>query len=303
MPTGGPRHALAVQRLAFWSIPVALAVMGLKALAWWVTGSVALYSDALESVVNVVAALAAYGAIRYSRKPADEDHHFGHHKAEYFSAVLEGVLIVVAALLIAREAIAALLAPAMPEAPQAGLAVNALATVANAAWAYMLIRVGRRERSPALVADGRHIYADVVTSVGVVAGLILALATGWAVLDPLLALAVAVNIVWQGWKVIFSSVEGLMDRAAAPQEVAAIKDIIAANADGSLGVHDLRTRVAGPATFIDFHMVVPATMSVGEAHAICDRLEEAIRAQVAGASIAIHVEPQGERAHGIRVRL
>lgn len=298
---GPPRHARVVERLALYSIPVAVVVTSLKIVAWWLTGSVALLSDAMESVVNVVAAVAAFAAIRYSRKPADADHQFGHYKAEYFSAVLEGVLIVVAALFIAREAVVALFHAEMPAAPVAGLVINAAAAVMNAFWAYTLIRRGNRHRSPALVADGRHIYTDVVTSAGVIVGLVLAFATGWAILDPLLALLVACNIVWEGWKVISSSVSGLMDQAVAPEDIEVIKTIIGENATGSLGVHDLRTRVAGPATFIDFHMVVPRSMSVSDAHAICDRLEHAITKFVPGASIAIHVEPRGEEAHGIRV--
>lgn len=292
-----------VQQLAAWSIPIAFAVMGLKAMAWWVTGSVALLSDALESTVNVIAAIVAFSAIRYSRKPADEDHPFGHYKAEYFAAVMEGVLIVVAALLIAREAIDALFQPALPEAPVLGLAINGIAAIVNALWAGLLVRAGTAHRSPALVADGRHIWSDVITSVGVLAGLLLALMTGLAILDPLLALVVAANIVYQGWKVISSSVDGLMDRAIATEDGERLKEIIAENADGSLGVHDLKTRIAGPATFIDFHLVVPKAMSVGEAHAICDRLEAAIKAEVPGALTAIHVEPQGEKAHGVKVQL
>jgi cation diffusion facilitator family transporter len=199
--------------------------------------------------------------------------------------------------------VGALFSPALPQAPALGLAVNALAAIVNGIWAAVLIRTGSRHRSPALVADGRHIYTDVVTSAGVIIGLLLALGTGWAILDPLLAFAVACNIVWEGWKVISSSVNGLMDRAASQEDVETIKTIIAENAHGSLGVHDLRTRVAGPATFIDFHMVVPRSMSVSDAHAICDRLEDAIKDFVPGASIAIHVEPRGEEAHGINVEV
>ncbi len=182
-------------RLAIGSLAVALAVLGLKLLAWRLTGSLALWSDALESLVNVAASLAALLAIRLADKPADRQHPYGHHKAEYFSAVLEGVLVIVAALSIAAAAWEALAAPRMPELAPAGLAVNALASVINCAWAALLIRRGRAMASPALVADGRHLMTDVVSSVGVLAGLGLALATGWAVLDPLLALAVAVNIV------------------------------------------------------------------------------------------------------------
>ena len=293
----------AVKRLAAWSIAVAVGVMGLKLVAWYLTGSVALLSDGLESTVNVIAAVIAFVAVSYAQRPADADHQFGHHKAEYFSAVVEGVLIAIAALLIIQQAIPALREPQLPETPGLGLGVNMLASAINAGWATLLIRRGREKRSPALVADGRHILSDVVTSVGVFAGLVLALLTGYAILDPLLAIAVAINIMWQGWKVIASSVDALMDRAVDPADEARIKEIIAANAEGSIDVHDLRTRVAGPATFIDFHLVVPETMSVGDAHDICDRLEDAIRDFVPGASIAIHVEPQGEKAHGIRVRL
>ncbi|MFD1329516.1 cation diffusion facilitator family transporter [Mycoplana ramosa] len=292
-----------VTRLALIGIPLAVFVMGLKLLAWWVTGSVALLSDALESTVNVIAAVIAWGAIHYAARPADATHPFGHHKAEYFSAVIEGVLIVVAALLILQEAVPKLRAPTLLDQPVLGLAINLVAALLNAVWAAILIRVGRRHRSPALTADGHHILSDVVTSAGVLVGLLLALATGYAILDPVMAIFVALNIVFQGWKIISNSVSGLMDHAVDPAEEAAIKQAIAAHAEGSLGVHDLKTRRAGSATFIDFHLVVPAGMAVGDAHEICDRLEAAIESVQPGAQIAIHVEPETEKAHGIRVRV
>ena len=291
------------QWLAFWGIPLSIVVLGLKLAAWWVTGSVALLSDGLESIVNVVAAVVAFVVIGYAAKPADASHPFGHYKAEYFSAVIEGVLIVVAALLIVWEAIPAVLSPRLPDAPALGLGINLLAGVINAVWAWVLISSGRRLRSPALEADGHHILSDVVTSVGVLFGLVLAIVTGYAVLDPALAVIVACNILYQGWKVIARSVDGLMDRAVPADEEDAIKQAIAAHASGSLGVHDLKTRQAGPAIFVDFHMVVPAAMPVREAHDICDRLEDAIRGVHPGAKIAIHVEPEGEKAHGIRVKV
>ncbi|KRD52812.1 cation transporter [Ensifer sp. ENS10] len=291
-----------VLRLAFWGIPLSLAVLGLKLLAWWLTGSVALLSDGLESTVNVIAAVIAYLMIGYASKPADAGHPFGHHKAEYFSAVIEGVLIVVAALLIVWEAVPAIMAPVVMEAPALGLAINFAAGVVNAIWAYVLITAGRNHRSPALSADGHHILSDVVTSIGVLVGLVLAIATGYAILDPLLAVVVACNILFQGWMVISRSIDGLMDRAVSVEEEEAIKQAIAANAAGSLGVHDLKTRQAGPAIFVDFHMVVPEAMPVGEAHDICDRIEDAIRVVHPGARIAIHVEPEGEKAHGVRVK-
>jgi cation diffusion facilitator family transporter len=283
-----------VATLAFWSIPVALAVMALKFAAWWITDSVALYSDALESIVNVIAAIFALWAIRVSHLPADENHPFGHHKAEYLSAVVEGALIIVAALLIFREAFFSLQSPAPLERPWPGLAVNAVGGVLNAAWAWVLIRAGRQERSPALDADGRHILADVWTSAGVVVGLAAAVATGWAVLDPLLAIAVAINILYQGWRVIGSSVQGLMDVGVDAEQSMRIRSIISTNAGGALEVHDLKTRVAGRATFIEFHLVVDAAMSVGDSHVICDRIETALKAEVPSVRVVIHVEPDDE---------
>ncbi|MGB3897843.1 MAG: cation diffusion facilitator family transporter [Mesorhizobium sp.] len=283
-----------VATIAFWSIIVALAVMGLKFVAWRMTGSVALYSDALESIVNVITAAAALWAIRVSHKPADQDHPFGHHKAEYFSAVLEGVLIVVAALLIIAQVWNSLRNPVAIEQPWQGLAVNGGAAAINAAWATFLIRSGRKARSPALVADGQHIMTDVVTSVGVIVGLVAAVVTGWHVLDPLLALVVALNILYQGWHVTGESLNGLMDRGVDSEEHMHIRDIISANSKGALEVHDLKTRIAGRATFIEFHMVVAADMTVGESHVICDRIEDALKAEIPSVRVTIHVEPEDE---------
>lgn len=283
-----------VAMLAAWSIVIAIAVFALKLLAWWMTGSVALYSDALESVVNVVASGAALWAIRVSHMPADNDHQYGHHKAEYFSAVLEGVLICVAALLILAAAWDAIRAPSDLGQPWEGLAVNGLASAVNAAWAMILIRAGRTHKSPALVADGQHIMTDVVTSIGVIVGLIAAVMTGYGILDPLLAIVVALNILYQGWQVIGSSLSGLMDRAVAIEDHVRIRDIISTNSKGALEVHDLKTRIAGRATFIEFHLIVDAEMTVRESHVICDRIEEALKAEIPSVRITIHVEPDDE---------
>jgi len=283
-----------IARLAFWSIGIAFVVTALKLLAWRMTGSVALYSDALESIANVVTAFAAYWAILVSNTPADDDHPFGHHKAEYFSAVLEGVLIVVAALLIIAKVWQSLHAPQPLEEPWPGLAVNTGAAVINAVWAWILIRNGRAQRSPALVADGRHIMTDVVTSAGVLVGLVASVATGWFLLDPLLALLVALNILYQGWKVIGESLSGLMDRAVDVQENVRLRDIISANSKGALEVHDLKTRIAGRATFIEFHLIVDGDMPVRESHAICDRIEDALKAEIPSVRVTIHVEPDDE---------
>lgn len=283
---------MSAQQLATGSILIALAVMGLKVAAWMMTGSVALMSDALESLVNIGGAVMAWFAVRYAQRPPDAGHPYGHHKAEYFSAVAEGIMIVVAALLILNEAAGALGRPAAADWGAAGLLVNGLAMVVNLAWARVLLQAGGRLKSPALSAGGRHLMTDVWTSAGVLGGLVLALASGWAILDPLLALLVAVNILREGWRVIAASVNGLMDTAAPEAERARIEEIIHASANGAMQVHGLKTRRAGQALFVEFHMVVDGTMPVRAAHDICDRVEAALRAGIPDAQPVIHVEPE-----------
>lgn len=279
------------------SLVVGAAVLGLKWLAWWLTGSVALYSDALESVVNVVAAAAALAAVTISRRPADATHAFGHTKAEYFSAVLEGVLIVLAALAIVREAWGRFADPQPVTGLDRGLAVSVVASLANGALAWYLVRLGRRQRSPALEADGIHLATDVVTSVGVVIGIVLAAATGYWVLDPLLAMLVAVNILWAGWTLVRDSLSGLMDAALPPRELAPLQGLLAEAPAGALEIHDLKTRRAGRATFVEFHLVVDGAMPVEEAHRLCDGLEAEVHELLPGSEVVIHVEPESE-AHG-----
>ncbi len=283
--------ALSARGIALGSVAVGLAVFALKFWAWRLTGSVALYSDAVESIVNVVSALAALYAVNLAAKPADREHPYGHHKAEYMAAVIEGALILAAAAAILLAAWKAWLAPVIAGPPWSGLAVNLGAGILNAAWCAVLLREGRRLRSPALVADGRHLLTDVVSSAGVAAGLAAATVTGLPWLDPLLACLVAVNILWAGLRLIRESVGGLMDEAADPKVLAAVRSAIAQSGKGAIQAHDLITRVAGSATFVEFHLVVPAVMTVGESHAICDRIEAAIRADVPGARVTIHVEP------------
>ncbi|MBI0168702.1 MULTISPECIES: cation diffusion facilitator family transporter [Bartonella] len=283
-----------LKQLAIWSIPVAIVVFALKYFAYYVTGSVALYSDALESIVNVIAAIAAYVAILISMKPADNDHPFGHTKAEYFSAILEGAMIFVAAIMILRESWPLLTSSHLPEQPGYGLAINLAASAINAIWALILIKQGKISHSPALKADGMHLMTDVLTSFGVLAGLLAAILTGWAILDPVLAIIVALNILWQGWKVINNSVQGLMDVGVELEETMRIRDTISSHAAGAIEAHDLRTRVAGQVTFIEFHLVVPSKMTVGDAHDICNRIEDALKKEVENARIVIHIEPEEE---------
>jgi len=283
-----------IHLLAAWTIPVAIVVFCLKYLAFVLTGSVALYSDALESIVNVVAAVAAFLAIRIAMKPADSDHPFGHHKAEYFAAVIEGALIIVAALLIIWEAWPKLLTAHHIEISNYGLLLSLAATALNALWAFTLLRWGRNYRSPALSADGTHLLSDVVTSLGVVMGVLAAGISGFAILDPLLALFVACYILWQGGKVINNSVQGLMDIGVDISEKTRIRDIIAAHAEGAIEAHDLRTRLSGRLIFVEFHLVVPAAMSVGAAHDICDRIEAALAKELPHGRVVIHIEPEEE---------
>ena len=281
-------------RLAIGSVVLALAVLALKAAAWWLTGSVALMADALESVVNVAAAAAALVAVRYSALPADANHPYGHAKAEYFAAVLEGGLIVVAALVILNEAWGALAAPRPPAQVGPGLAVSAVASAVNAAWALVLMRRGRALRAPALIADARHLWADVVTSVGVIAGVALVAATGILWFDPLLAALTAANILFSGFRLLRESLGGLMDEAVPPATLHRIRAIVAEHAVGAIEAHDLRSRHVGRFTFLEFHLVMPGTMTVRESHDICDRIEAALKAELSGAVITIHVEPEGK---------
>ncbi|ULR41696.1 cation diffusion facilitator family transporter [Thermus sp. NEB1569] len=284
------------ERAARLSLLVALWVLGLKSLAYLLTGSVALLSDALESTVNVAATLLALFAIRFAQRPPDETHPFGHSKAEYFSAVLEGVLVVLAAFLTAKESIPRLLHPRPLGDLGPGLLVSLLASLINGLLAWHLLRQGRRLRSPALTADGYHVLSDVLTSVGVLAGVSLAWATGLWVLDPLLALLVAGNILLMGFRLVRQSVGGLMDEGLSPAEVSRIRKTIAEALGGrALEVHDLKTRKAGNRAFLEFHLVVPGSMTVEEAHRLCDELERALEESFPGLAVTIHVEPESER--------
>jgi cation diffusion facilitator family transporter len=287
----------ALTKLAAASIAVGLAVFALKIWAWWITGSVALYSDAIESVVNVVAAMAALYAVHLSQKPADKEHPYGHHKAEYFAAVLEGALILAAAFAIFASAYRSFITPVPVDAPWQGIVINVFAGVINGVWCWVLLQQGKARRSPALIADGRHLLTDVISSGGVVLGLAAATLTGLSWMDPLLACLVALNILWSGLRLIRESVGGLMDEAVEPKLMESIRAAISGRGDGAIEAHDLRTRVAGSATFIEFHLVVPASMTVGESHTICDRIEAAIRQEVTGAVITIHVEPPEKAKH------
>ena len=289
-------------RIAAGSIALGCLVLAMKGAAWWITGSAALYSDALESTVNVAASVIALTALHFAAIPADANHPYGHDKAEFFAAVVEGVLIVIAALSIFRHAWIVWQDLHPLAMPAQGIGLNAVATVLNGAWSVLLLRSGKRLRSPALIADGRHLVADVVTSVGVAIGVVLAVVTGYLPLDPLLAAATGVYVLWSGMKMISDSVGGLMDAAPEPAVVQRIRELVAESAAGAIEAHDLRMRHAGRLTFLEFHLVVPGSMTVAESHAICDRIEETLRAEMAHLVITIHVEPEEKaKQHGVPV--
>lgn len=286
-----------IGRIAGGTIAVGIGVLAMKSAAWWLTGSAALYSDALESVVNVVASLVAFAALRLAARPADANHPYGHDKVEFFAAVIEGALIIVAAGSILQHAWMSWNQPGSLQQPWLGLGLNAVSTMINAVWAFVLVRAGKRHRSPALAADGQHLWTDVVTSVGITAGLVLAIQTGIQWLDPVLAVGVAASVLWSGVRLVKDSVGGLMDAAPAGVIVERIRLLVGQHADGAIEAHDLRTRHAGRLTYLEFHLVVPGDMRVAEAHAICDRIEAALKAEVEGLVITIHVEPELKAKH------
>lgn len=273
------------------SIGAAVVTLGLKAVAWRLTGSVSLLSDAAESVVNLAAASMAYLSLRYSSRPADASHTYGHEKIEYFSSGLEGGLILVAAGGIGWLAVARLLGEGKLEPLGPGLAVSAAAAAINGVVGWHLVRTGKKYRSLLLEADGKHLLTDLWTSVGVLAGLGLVALTGWEILDPVLALLVAANVLWTAVDLMRRSFDGLMDRALPAAEVEAIRAAIRSGVGPGMDHHALRTRQAGTRRFADFHLLVPGGMSVKEAHDVGDRVEAAIRAALPGVEVTVHVEP------------
>ena len=286
-----------MRALATGSILVGLVVLALKTAAWWVTGSVGLMSDAAETVVNVTASVITLLAVRFADRPADENHPYGHVKAEFFAAIIEGVMIVVAAAVIAMQAYESYRHPRPLGDLRVGLSMNAVSTALNFGWATLLLRKGRKFHSASLQADGHHLMADVVTSVAVFCGVGLVFATGQEWLDPASALVAAAIVLHSGVKVIGRSVGGLMDAAPSPEIVERIRAIVSAQAEGAIEAHDLRTRHAGRLVFLEFHLVVPAAMTVEDAHVICDRIEAALKAELHGMMITIHVEPEGKAKH------
>lgn len=276
---------------ALLSIVAALLTIALKFGAYVLTGSVGLLSDALESGVNLAAALVAFWALGFAAKPPDADHAFGHSKAEYFSSGLEGALILVAALSIAIAAGERLLHPQPIEQLGLGLGLSLVASVINGGVAYILLQAGRRLRSITLRADAHHLLTDVWTSIGVVLGLGLVSLTGWLILDPIIALIVAVNIVWAGVRLLGETSAGLLDASIPESDQRRIKDIFIPYEQQGIVFHALRTRIAGSRRFISFHVLVPGDWTVQQGHDLCDAVELTIVQALPGSNVTSHLEP------------
>jgi len=273
------------------SMGAAVLTIGLKFGAYALTGSVGLLSDAFESIVNLAAAIAAFWALSYAAKPPDAKHTFGHSKAEYFSSALEGLLILVAAGSIAIAAGERLSHPQPIEQAGLGLALVLLATAINGGVAWILLQASQRLRSITLRADAHHLLTDVWTSVGVVLGIGLVSVTGWLVLDPIVALLVAANIVWTGFKLLGETGSGLLDSAIPDEEQKAIALIMSEYETQGIQFHALRTRVAGARRFVSFHVLVPGAWTVQRGHDVCEAIEQGITLALPGTDVTTHLEP------------
>lgn len=278
-------------RFAVLSVFAAVVTIGLKAAAYAVTGSIGLLSDALESLANLVAALVALYALWVAARPADEEHTYGHTKAEYFSSGFEGLLIVVAAVGIMIAAVRRFIEPQSIQEPALGLAANALAAGVNLAVARVLLRVGKRHESITLEADAHHLMADVWTSLGVIAGVAAAVATGWLRLDAIVAIAVALNVLRSGVRLLDRSMQGLLDTSLPEETLVEIKEILDAHCGAGVRYHALRTRQAGARRFISFHILVPGSWTVQRGHDLLERIEERIREAVPNSVVDTHLEP------------
>ena len=280
-----------LKRYAWLSIAAALSTILLKGWAWWLTGSVGLLSDALESFVNLAGAMMALAMLTLAALPADDNHAHGHGKAEYFSSAFEGFLILIAAVSIAYAAIERLFNPQPLESVGIGLGVSVVASIINLVTSRILMGVGRKYKSITLEADAHHLLTDVWTSVGVIAGVGLVWLTDWLWLDPVIAIMVALNIVWTGWQLLQRSAAGLMDASIPEEELKTIEGILAAYRQQGLEFHALRTRQAGTRAFITVHVLVPGSWTVQEGHDWSERIETDIRQAVTHAHITTHLEP------------
>ncbi|HLL97671.1 MAG TPA: cation diffusion facilitator family transporter [Rubrobacteraceae bacterium] len=284
------------RRYAVLSIVAAVLTIGLKLGAYLLTGSVGLFSDAAESVVNLVAAVAALWALLYAARPPDEDHAFGHDKAEYFSSGLESALILLAAGWIGVTAWDRFTDPQPLQNVGIGLSITLVATAINGGVALIILRAGRRLRSITLRADAQHLLTDVWTSLGVVLGIATVELTGWLVLDPLIGLVVAANILWTGVRLLRDTAQGLLDRALPPEDREAIVKVLSRYEDEGIRFHALRTRASGPRRFISMHVLVPGGWTVQRGHDLSEQIERDLAAVLPQSTFFIHIEPSEDPA-------
>ncbi|WP_216692775.1 cation diffusion facilitator family transporter [Dietzia psychralcaliphila] len=288
-----------LKKFAWLSVATSIVTISLKMVAWWVTGSVGLLADAAESVVNLVAAVVALIAITVAERPADDDHQFGHSKAEYFSAGVEGAMIFVAATFILYTGVERLLNPVPIGSLGLGLAISVVAAVVNGVVGTLLVRAGIKHRSPTLRADGKHLLTDVVTSVGVVVGVALVWLTGWEFLDPIVAIAVGLNILFIGYRLVHESGMGLMDATLPDEDNRAIQAVLDRHRQpGLIDFHELRTRESGKWRFVEFHALVPGDWSVERGHDLVEKVEQEIHSALPHSHITTHLEPiEDERSY------
>ena len=294
MTESAPSDRNSLTRYAWLSIFAAVATILLKGAAWWLTGSVGLLSDAIESFVNLGAAIVALLMLRLAERPPDEEHAYGYTKAEYFSSGFEGALIFVAAIAIIWTATNRLLHPQPIEQIGLGLAVSVAASLVNGVVAWVLMRVGRRRNSITLEADAHHLFTDVWTSAGVVVGVAMVAVTGWQRLDPIIAIAVAVNILWTGFRLMRRSTLGLLDQALPVADRERIRAVLSRHEVDGIGFHALRTRQAAGRSFVSMHVLVPPTWTVQRGHDLLEDIESAVRTAVPGAVVDTHLEPLGD---------
>jgi len=286
--------ALAKERILYLSIAAALITMAIKFIAYWITGSVGLLSDALESIVNLAAALVAFVALMIAVRPADATHPYGHDKIEYFSSGVEGALILVAATGIIFSAVQRLLHPTPLSDLDAGLLLGLAASATNFFVAKLLLRAARQHDSITIEADAKHLLTDVWTTLGVLAALLIVKFTGWTIIDPLIAFAVGANIIFSGIDLLRRSFRGLMDFRLPANEIVAIEAVLHRRLGKNRVYHNLRTRKSGSQRFIEFHLLLPGDMSVREAHELCERIENEIRQHLHNTTVTIHTEPEDE---------
>jgi cation diffusion facilitator family transporter len=297
MTGGAVEDGRVAWRYAALSIVAAVLTIGLKVGAYLLTGSVGLFSDAAESLVNLVAAVAALWALTVALRPPDEEHAFGHNKAEYFSSGLESALIIIAAVWIGVTAWGRLMDPQPLQNVGLGLSVTLVAAALNGSVALVLLRAGRRLRSVTLRADAQHLLTDVWTSTGVVVGIVMVQLTGWLVLDPLIALVVAANIVWTGVRLLRDTAQGLLDRALPPEELKKISGVLSHYEKRDIRFHALRTRAAGQRRFVSMHVLVPGRWTVQRGHDLSEKLEAELAEALRGnTTFFIHIEPSEDPA-------